>query len=110
MMERSLHAGFGSFSLCHGLAGNGEILLYGLQVLRSEWGRQAGLAIEVASTGIEAYSKPSSAWPCGIDDCESPGLMIGLAGIGRFYLRMRDSAIPSVLVLDPGVFLSGLAG
>ena len=29
------------------------------------------------------------------------GLMTGIAGIGAFYLRLLDSAIPSALLLVP---------
>ena len=28
---------------------------------------------------------------------ETPGLMLGLAGIGYFYLRVADSKVPSIL-------------
>ena len=33
---------------------------------------------------------------------ETPNLMIGLAGIGYFYLRLYDPvAVPSVLIMQP---------
>jgi lantibiotic biosynthesis protein len=32
---------------------------------------------------------------------ETPGLMLGLAGIGYSYLRLCDPAIPSILIVQP---------
>jgi hypothetical protein len=42
-------------------------------------------------------------WPCGVPGGgESPSLMLGLAGIGHFYLRLYDPAsVPSVLLVKP---------
>lgn len=41
-------------------------------------------------------------WQCGIPrNVESPGLMVGLAGIGYGLLRLADPArVPSVLTLE----------
>lgn len=42
-------------------------------------------------------------WLCGVPlGVETPGLMIGLAGIGYGLLRLADPVrVPSILVLDP---------
>jgi hypothetical protein len=37
-------------------------------------------------------------WPCGIPGAgEAPGLMLGTAGIGYFYLRLAKPEIPTAL-------------
>ena len=81
-----------NWSLCHGQAGNAEILL--LAGLREE-------AVRVGEEGIERYDRPRNPWPCAIEEQghEMPGLMTGLAGIGCFYLRLHDAGgYPSPLL------------
>jgi class II lanthipeptide synthase len=97
-VEEWLSAAGGNYSLCHGLAGNAEVLLYGCQVLGSEWSDGVALAHSVANAGIETYAKRGHVWPCGTGRGETPSLMLGLSGIGYFYLRLHDAAIPSVLI------------
>jgi lantibiotic biosynthesis protein len=98
-LKATLHAGNGNFSLCHGLTGSAEVLLYGRQVLGQEWTDTSMLALEVAEAGIDASKRRGGAWSCGITMGETPGLLLGLAGIGHFYLRLHNPAIPSVLLL-----------
>ncbi|HWW61591.1 MAG TPA: lanthionine synthetase LanC family protein, partial [Thermoanaerobaculia bacterium] len=87
-----------SFSLCHGLAGNAELFLVAAEVLRDA--RYRGAAELVARRGMEAYARPRNPWPCGVNGGgEAPGMMLGLAGIGWFYLRLHDSRVPSVLLI-----------
>lgn len=83
--------------LCHGLLGNAEILLeIHAQTGHTEL-REAALA---AATRSQADFHASGAWPCGIaDGGESPGLMLGLAGIGMFFLRLHDPDLVSPLAL-----------
>ena len=57
MVEMWLASETGNYSLCHGLAGNAEVLLYGCQVLGQEWIDGFMLAHTVANTGIETCSK-----------------------------------------------------
>ena len=96
-----LQAGAGSFSLCHGLAGNAEILEKGDRILGSSTKRR-DLALEVASSGIERFGSPGQAWPCGtLYGGETPGLMLGLAGAGMFFLRLHEPTIGSALLLLP---------
>ena len=105
-IETALHAGNGNFSLCHGLAGNAELLIYGRHVLGREWKDKSALACEVGEAGIEASKRQGGVWPCGVDKGETPSLLLGLAGIGYFYLRLHNPAIPSILILRPEDFSS----
>jgi lantibiotic modifying enzyme len=87
----------GDFCLCHGVAGNAEILL---QI--HELTKRTNLVPAVhaaAEEGLRRYHRFGT-WPCGISDAgESAGLLVGLAGIGYFYLRLHDPSIESPLVL-----------
>jgi hypothetical protein len=86
-----------SFCLCHGVAGNAEILLEIARLTGREKLRNA--ALEAAEAGMRAFHD-SGNWPCGVrDGGDSPGLMLGFAGVGLFYLRLHDPAIDSPLVL-----------
>jgi lantibiotic modifying enzyme len=88
-----------SFSLCHGLFGNAEFPLLASQILgRPELRR---VAHDVACLGIESIAEHDMPWPCGTTfGKETPNLMLGLAGIGYFYLRLHDSSrVPSTLLL-----------
>jgi type 2 lantibiotic biosynthesis protein LanM len=81
---------FFDFSLCHGLSGLCETLLYASQVFGDS--RYKSLAEKVGLYGIEKYEENGSTWKCGINKGgETPTLMLGLAGIGYFYLQLVDS-------------------
>ena len=97
---RKLDSGDGNYALCHGLAGNAELLI--------EAGRRLGdrdalaLAERVGMRGVERYGDEVR-WPCGVDDGDaiSPSLMLGWAGTGWFLLRLDDPVrIPSLLSLE----------
>jgi lantibiotic modifying enzyme len=79
------------FSLCHGAAGCADVLLYAAD--------RSGLAEQIGAIGIERHHRPGSSFPCGIPHGETPGLFLGLAGIGLFYLRLVDASIPTALVI-----------
>jgi hypothetical protein len=88
-----------NFSLCHGLAGNADILLTGSRMLPDRLAGAALIADEIADAGISLYAE-SGEWPCGTAGTDgAPGLMIGSAGIGYFYLRMYNQSVPPVLLL-----------
>jgi len=87
-----------NFSLCHGMAGNADVLLHGQSLLAMERSGAVELVHRVAGLGMHLYARPGSAWPCGIPE-ETPGLMLGLAGIGYFYLRLSGKDV--VCVLEP---------
>lgn len=98
-VRSTLPTRLGNYSLCHGLAGNAEVLLYAREVLGPTSDRYRELAIEVANDGVRSFGSPGLPWPCGTFEGETAGLFLGLAGIGLFYLRLHNTAIPSVLIL-----------
>ena len=96
-----------NFSLCHGLAGNADILLSASLLLKDN--NYFNIAQQVGLIGIELYEKTGTMWPSGVNDPsgmtsggeETPGLMLGLAGTGLFYLRLAfPTEINSVLLID----------
>lgn len=86
--------------MCHGLAGNAELPLIAGSVLKDFSYKKK--ADDVGRNGIRRYDKNNNlSWPCGITTGETPSLMLGLAGIGYFYLRLYNyEKIPSVLILS----------
>jgi lantibiotic biosynthesis protein len=83
------------FCLCHGAAGAADALLHG--AAGSE-----DLPAQVGRRGIELYSVPGAAgFPCGVPVGETPGLLLGYAGIGMFYLRLADLQVRSPLLIHP---------
>jgi lantibiotic modifying enzyme len=90
-----------SFSLCHGTAGNADLLIYAAQVLGEEHWLTAAEA--AGRQGASRYERRHLPWPCGSPDCnETPDLMLGLAGIGYFYLRLADPMRTSTVLLPGG--------
>jgi lantibiotic modifying enzyme len=88
------------WSLCHGVGGLIDVLGEHAQV------EGAGLdgaarARELAGEHATRFSR-TVAWPCGADGRQTPGLMIGLAGVGMTYLRLVDHRVPSALWVRPG--------
>jgi lantibiotic modifying enzyme len=79
------------FSLCHGAAGAADVLLYGADT--------SGLAERIGALGIERHHRTGSRFPGGLRYGATPGLFVGLAGIGLFYLRLSDPTIPTALVI-----------
>ena len=93
--------GWGNYSLCHGASGNAELLLLaGRQLGRADLTQ---IAEKVGWEGYQHYYLTDSPWPCGIVGAgETPNLLLGIAGIGHFYLRLYDSAtVPSILIIMP---------
>jgi lantibiotic modifying enzyme len=88
------------FCLCHGVAGNASQLVYASQVLGEE--RWIAAAETSAMQGAERFERSGAPWICGLatKGNEVPGLMLGLAGIGYFYLWLADpERTPSVLIV-----------
>jgi lantibiotic modifying enzyme len=96
-LEAALADGSANFSLCHGLCGNAEALRYGGAVLGDE--RWEPLAWRVAGAGLERHDGTDEPWPCGTHSGETPNLMLGLAGIGHFLLRLGNSETPPLVAL-----------
>jgi type 2 lantibiotic biosynthesis protein LanM len=91
----------GNCSLCHGNMGNAELLLAAGDALGDS--ASLDMVTRVADEAMQKYRFAHNAWPCGVlNGGENPGLMLGLAGIGYFYLRLFDrSKIPSILLVGP---------
>ncbi len=87
-----------NFSLCHGLAGNADVLLEAADVFNQPlWSRQAA---DLGRFGQEQYERTDQ-WANGLyNDYQLPDFMLGLSGTGYFYLRLTDPArYRSVLLL-----------
>ncbi|WHT22807.1 type 2 lanthipeptide synthetase LanM family protein [Crossiella sp. CA-258035] len=84
--------GLANHGLCHGELGNLDVLLTTGGLAESELGRLVAGQLATARTG----------WRCAVPEGTStPGLMLGLAGIGYALLRFAEpAATPSVLLLD----------
>ena len=90
----------GNYSLCHGLAGNAEVVGEGSGLLGDE---AAKLHYAVAAAGIDTYGA-SGQWPGGVFDGMTDSLLLGRAGTAYFYLRLHDPSVPSVLLFRPERF------
>lgn len=99
-LATTLAGGFiGNHSLCHGDLGNLELVLQASEMfdderLRGTLNRRTATILD----GIEEHG-----WLCGVPTgVETPGLMVGLAGIGYELLRLAaPGRVPSVLTLEP---------
>jgi lantibiotic modifying enzyme len=84
------------FSLSNGAAGLADVLLTADQL--SETTRFHALVRELADVGIKRF-RAECAWPSGVSGGDNPGLLLGLAGTGYFYLRLANpDAVPTVLL------------
>jgi len=98
-LATTIRGGFGmNHSLCHGDLGNLEPVLVASQLLGDD--RWASYASAISAGVLERIKH---GWVCGVPQgVETPGLLVGLAGIGYGLLRLADPArIPSVLALAP---------
>jgi lantibiotic modifying enzyme len=87
-------AGAGDFSLCHGVSGLAQILLYGRQILGQDWtdSDTNALVTQVAGLWVEQQATANGG--------HTPGLMVGQAGTGLFYLSLTNPTTP---VLFPSI-------
>jgi lantibiotic modifying enzyme len=79
-----------SFCLCHGLAGNAEVLNLCAN------GTAPSLVWRLAT-----YCRRTSGGALAPSQDAAPGLMLGRSGLGLFYLRLFDPSVPSVLLPYP---------
>jgi lantibiotic modifying enzyme len=94
----TLSGGFGGGScLCHGDAGNLQLLIdAAVRCDRPEWKTAAH---RIAANLLNASEQRG--WICGTPgNIETPGLMLGLAGVGYSLLRLARPSIPSLLMLE----------
>jgi len=89
------------YSLCHGAYGNAELFMMGADILERSELRVS--AEKIGQRGIEQFERNNLPWPCGVAEAgETPNLMLGLAGIGYFYLRLHaPNEVPSILLIRP---------
>jgi lantibiotic modifying enzyme len=98
-VEGDLDSEMGNYSLCHGVGGNAAVLLHTQVQTGGELASIDSLAWAAGEAGAERYGSSGAVWPCGGGNGQTPSLMLGLAGIGHFYLRLHDPSAPSVLLL-----------
>jgi lantibiotic modifying enzyme len=100
-LRATLAHGFGlNHSLCHGDMGNLDVLLTATQLLPQAQAYEEHLQ---RFTPMLLDSIEEQGWVTGIPQgVETPGLMVGIAGIGYGLLRLvAPEQVPSVLLLDP---------
>jgi len=87
--------------LCHGLAGLADFILSAGMQLKQD--AISAYAEQVGKFIIDHYLNTDLPLPCGVQQRgEAPGLMMGTAGVGYFFLRLADrEKMPSILLLRP---------
>ncbi len=99
-LHTTIRQGFGrNHSLCHGDMGNLDILLTATRLLAKP--RYKEILQRVTPMLLDSVETQS--WISGVPQgVETPGLMVGLAGMGYALLRLADpERMPSVLLLAP---------
>jgi hypothetical protein len=86
-----------ALSLCHGLAGNCGVLLYGAEVLGEELSGSRDLALE-ACARVLPVAGSREPWLAGAELGDNPSLMLGRAGIGWLLLRVAGQDLASPIV------------
>jgi len=99
-IEKNLEDPRADASLCHGLSGLGEVVLIASRLLNDP--SYHGRTVDLALTLIDRHAS-SGDWPSGVPSGgPNPSLMLGLAGIGYWLLRLHDPAgVPPFLLLIP---------
>lgn len=97
-LESSTDPGSEDFSLCHGWAGLGDFALLAAEALGSTDAQS--LAEEIADRGASANAGSPGRWHCGLQRGTHPSLMLGLAGIGHFYLRLAEPTVGSLTLVN----------
>ena len=100
-LQRSVDIGARSLCLCHGLAGNADVIMHGEATLARGWGDRVALARQAARQGVANGGGVLGEWVDDMCEQQNPSLMLGLAGVGYFYLRMAEPTTPSVLLFGP---------
>jgi hypothetical protein len=97
--KATLKSGFGgSHCLCHGDLGNVEFLA----IAAARFGdvRLRRDVAQIAAGVMQGIDERG--WRCGtFREVETPGYLTGLAGIGDGLLRVAETRLPSVLMLEP---------
>ena len=88
-----------SYTLCHGQLGVAECVMHAATMLNDDTART--VALGSAARGMMAHSGDPGSWLPGVRRGRNPSLMLGLAGIGHFNLRLVSPDVPSVLLWGP---------
>jgi type 2 lantibiotic biosynthesis protein LanM len=98
LRSTATHGFGGGHSLCHGDLGNLEIFVKAAELF--EGSQHLAQARQLAGAALATANQ--TGWRCGVPGgIETPGLMVGLAGIGYELLRVAHPAsVPSVLLLE----------
>jgi len=86
-------------TLCHGAAGEADVLLCGEAVLGERWREAAALAGELGCVALERHDSGQAEFPSGTAGGMTPGLFRGLSGIAWWFLRLHDHGNPSPLTM-----------
>jgi class II lanthipeptide synthase len=79
----------GNFSLCHGVFGNADLLLYASEVTGDI--TPTDKVRETAMEAVEKFERRKIPFPNGTQsDFNTPDMMLGMAGIGYGFLRLAD--------------------
>jgi lantibiotic modifying enzyme len=85
-------------SLCHGLGGAADVLLDAAAAFGVRWCEAADVATELGHVTLDRYADAGWPWACGTEgETTTPGLFLGLSGIGWLLLRLHDPATPTPL-------------
>jgi lantibiotic biosynthesis protein len=105
-IEENLVPAWSDATLCHGLAGLGEIVWIAGLMLDDPTYRDR--ALDLGRALINRHSA-SEEWPSGVPSRgPNPSLMLGIAGIGYWLLRLHDpEQVPSVLLVNPDAGKAG---
>ena len=88
------------FSLCHGVAGVADVVHEGLWATGRNLGGGEECLNDVVAQAFRKYLTVDGGLPCGTRSGSTPSLMLGMAGIGHFFLRLGAVGVPSILLPD----------
>ena len=101
--RRRVSQGTGDIFLCHGLAGDAEVLLCASRNASEGLFHDKKMTRLLCGEIIRRLGLLDEA-PSGTMDTHPLGLMSGIAGAGYLFLRLRDDSVPSILMLRPDDF------
>ena len=89
-LQNNINTKTGNFSLCHGICGNADLLLYYDEVFHDK-AKYNNFLHNIAELGISEFINKGIDFPSGLH-INQPNIsfMLGSAGIGWFYLRMGN--------------------
>ena len=84
-------------SLCHGLGGAADVLLDAAAAFNLRSRHVADVVMQLGQVMLERDADGGQPWACGTDGETTPGLFLGLSGIGWLLLRLHDPETPTPL-------------